>query len=143
MNLPSTENDVARANQMCNSSAMTLRWYTYRSEMYCCFNKLDYTINNAIKANKQYLCLIISINGVHFKDNFKANNFDKVSTNTFPSVPATPAAVPLNQNPNTPVTINDIPKLIAAVSLVTATQLTSPLGGNQMQQTDNSIINPA
>ena len=72
MNLP-TENDVARANQMCNSGVMTLRWYKYRPETYCCLNKLDYVINNAIKTNKQCLHLIININRLHFKENFKAN----------------------------------------------------------------------
>ena len=37
----STENDVARANQICNSSTMTLRWHTYKPESSCCLNKLD------------------------------------------------------------------------------------------------------
>ena len=53
----------------------------------------------------------------------------------------TPAAAPPNQNPNTPVTINDIANLIVSVSLEAAAQQNSPLGGNQMQQTSN-IINP-
>ena len=49
MNLP-TENDVAKVNQMCNSSAMTLRWYTYKPEMYSCLDKLNFAINDAIRA---------------------------------------------------------------------------------------------
>ena len=102
-----------------------------------------YVINDAITANEQRLCIRININGLHFKDNFKANNFDKVSTNPFSNAPATLAAASQNQNPNTPVTINDIANLIAAVSPGTAAaQQTSPLGGNQMQQTGN-IINLA
>ena len=111
--------------------------------MYRCLNELNYAIKDAIKANKQCLCLIININRLHFKDNFKANNFDKASTNPFQNAPATPATAPPNQNPNTPVIINDIAtNLIAAISAGAATQQTSPLDGNQIQQTGN-IINPA
>ena len=83
--------------------------------------------------------IIININRLHFKDYFKANNFNKVSTKPFPSAPATPATGPPNQNPNTPVKINDIANLIVTVSPGVATQWSSPLGGNQMQQTGNII----
>ena len=42
--------------------------------------------------------------------------FDKIGTNLFPNAPATPTAASQNQNPNTPVTINDIANLTATVS---------------------------
>ena len=52
------------------------------------------------------------MNRLHFKDNFKANNFAEFSTDPFPSAPATPAAAPGNQNPDTSATINYIANLI-------------------------------
>ena len=59
------------------------------------------------------------MNGLHFKDNFRANN-----TEPFPSTPATPITETTNQNSATPqpVIINDLAMLIAAVS-PQATQL--------------------
>ena len=58
----------------------------------------------------------INVNGLHFKDDFKVNNFDEVSTDLFPNTAGTLATALQNWNPNTPVTINDIVDLIAAVS---------------------------
>ena len=54
MNLTS-ETDVARLNQMCNSSVMTLRWLTYRPETYCRLKKLTCVINDTTAANKRVL----------------------------------------------------------------------------------------
>ena len=87
MDLP-TKTDVARLNQMCNSSAMTLRWLTYyRLETYCRLNKLAYVINDTTAANERVLHIRININRLHFKDDFKDNNFEEVSTDPLPNIP--------------------------------------------------------
>ena len=88
----------------------------------------DIAFSNVIKANK-FLCLVVYINDLHFKENFRANSFADISTEPFPRMPSTPAASPANQTPNTPVTINDIANLIAVVSPGAVAQHTSPVGG--------------
>ena len=140
MDLPNKE-DIAKVTQMFNSGAMTLRWHLHGQETYACLSNSDIAFSKAIKANK-FLCLLVNINSLHFKDNFRANTFADSSTEPFSSGPATPAAPPANQTPNTPVTINDIASLIRVVLPGAIAQQTSPLGGNQMQQTGN-IINPS
>ena len=143
MNLP-TDADVARFNQMCNSSALTLRWLTYNPETYYRLNKLPYIVDDAATANTNILRIRINVNGLHFKDNFKAHIFDKIRIEPFPDTPMTPVGMPHNQNPNMPVTFDALKRIIAAISTATRgqEQQTPPLGGNQTQQTSN-IVNPA
>ena len=128
-----------------NSSALTLRWLTYEPETYSRLNKFTYIVDNTATANTNILRIRINVNGLHFKDNFKAHNFDKIRMEPFPDTPMTPVEMPHNQNPNTPITFDALKRIIAAISPATRgqeQQRTPPLGGNQTQQTGN-IVNPA
>jgi len=116
MSLPNNA-DVARFNQMCNSGALTLRWLTYNPETYSRLNKLTYVVDDAAIANTNILRIRININGLHFKDDFKAHNFNEISMDPFPDAPLTPqGGTQNNQAPATPVTINALERIIAAIS---------------------------
>ena len=144
MNLP-TDADIARFNQMYNSGALILRWLTYNPETYSRLNKLAYIVNRAATENTNILRIRINVNGLHFKNDFEAHNFDKIPMEPFPDTPMTPLrGMQNNQAPNTPVTLNALERNIAAISPATRgqEQQTPPLGGNQTQQT-GSIVNPA
>ena len=107
------------------------------------FDSATQTLPSGTQLKQKIPPLLVNINGLHFKDNFRANTFAAISTEPlFQSGPTTPAVPPANQTPNTPVMINDITNLIGTVLPgAVAAQQTSPLSGNQMQQTGN-IINP-
>ena len=140
MDLPSDE-DKAKVKQMLNNGAMTLRWHLHNQDAFMRLTNSDIAFQDAIDANK-FLQLAININGLHFKDNFRPNTFAEISTDPFTAAPTTPVA-PTNPNLGTPVTLMDLANMIAQVSPNTTNNnnRTSPLGGNQTQQTGH-IINP-
>ena len=144
MNLPA-DADIARFNQMCNSGALTLRWLTYNPETYSRLNKLAYIVDDAATENTNILRIRININGLHFKHDFKAHNFDEIRMEPFADTPMTPlGGTQNNQSPTTPVTLDALERIIAAISPagIGQEQRTPSLGGNQTQQTGN-IVNPA
>ena len=108
---------------MCNSGALTLRWLTYNPETYSRLNKLTYIVDDAATENTNIFRIRINVNGLHFKNNFKAHNFDKIRMEPFPDTKMTPiGGIPNNQNPNTPVTFNAIEIIRAAISPATRRQ---------------------
>ena len=130
MNLP-MDADVARFNQMCNSGALTLQWLAYNLETYSRLNKLTCIVDDATTKNTNVLRIRINVNGIHFKNNFKTHNFDKIQMEPFSDTPMTPiGGMPTNQNSNTPVTFDTIERIIAAISPATRgqEQRTPPLG---------------
>ena len=135
--------EVAKLKQLLNSGTMTLVWHMHGQEKFVSLSNSDMVFADASEANN-FFCLAVNINRLHFKDNFQPHTFAEISTEPFARAPATPATTPNNQNIYTPVTLNDLANLIAAVSPkgATTTNCTPPVGGNQTQQTSN-IINPA
>ena len=116
---------------------MTSKWHTCDPDNQARLTHLEHVLDDAFHNQKRSLCIVVNINGLHFKDNFAANNLDEISSTPFTSIPGTPTAGTAQTGAATPEQVAQ-----ALLNLVSPSTRVQPLGGNQQQLT-GTIINPA
>lgn len=129
--------EEAKLRQLFHDAAMTLKWHTYDPDNQARLTHLEHVLDDAFHNQKRSLRIVVNINGLHFKDNFAANNLDEISSTPFVSIPGTPTAGTAQTSAATPEQV-----VQALLNLVSPSTRVQPLGGNQQQLT-GTIINPA